>query len=262
MSWLQLPDPHLFLLFTLVFIRVSGLVMSAPIFSMPEVPMQVRALLAFALAVLITPTQTAVAVSMPASLAGYLPMVAGELLVGLILGLGIVILLSGVQVAGQLVGQTSGLMLADVVDPASGESVPQVAHLLYLVTLAVFVAIGGHRILVSGLLHTFAAVPPGSGAMPTSLESIVGALMGLLAESFALGIRAGAPMLAALLLATLVTALVSRTLPQLNVLAIGFGLNAMVTFGVLALSLGTAAWVFQEPLESAVQTLVEAVRGP
>ena len=55
MAWLAPLDVDKFLLFTLVLTRVSGLTVTAPIYGSQEVPMQVRALLAFALAVLIVP---------------------------------------------------------------------------------------------------------------------------------------------------------------------------------------------------------------
>lgn len=259
MPWHQLPDFHLFLIFTLVLTRVSGLVMTVPIYGTPEIPMQVRALLAVALAVLITPSQAAVAVQDPGTLTGYLIVVASELFVGLILGLGIVTLFSGVQVAGQLIGRTSGLTLADVYDPASGDNVPQLGQVLFLVTMAVYVTIGGHRIVMAGLLDTFTELPPGSGLLPLSFEAIVQSIETLVAQSFTLGVRAAGPALAALLLATLVVALIGRTLPQLNAMVLGFSVNSIVTFGVVALSLGAAVWVFQDELASAVDLLVEAM---
>ncbi len=61
-----------------------------------------------------------------------------------------------------------------------------------------------------------------------------------------MAIRAAAPVVTAVLLATLVLGLISRTLPQLNVMVVGFGLNAMITFGVFFLSLGAAVLVFQD----------------
>ena len=81
-----------------------------------------------------------------------------------------------------------------------------------------------------------------------------------MAESFSLAVRGAAPAMVALLLATVVLGLISRTLPQLNILAIGFGLNAMATFLVLAVSLGTIAWLFQEQLDPAVEAIVDALR--
>ena len=246
-----------FITFTFVLARISGLVMSAPLFGSAEVPVRIRALLAFALSLLVTPVQLGVAVQMPTNLPMYAVALAGELMIGLILGLGVMILLSGVQVAGQVISQMSGMSLADVFNPGFNADVPVIANLLHMVTLAVFVIIGGHRLLVGALLDTYTFMPVGHAQLPESIGTLIASL---LTESFSLAVRGAAPAMIALLLATVVLGLISRTLPQLNVLAIGFGLNAVVTFGVLAISIGAIAWLFQEQFEPAVQAIVDALR--
>jgi flagellar biosynthetic protein FliR len=259
MDWLTQLDVEKFLLFTLVLSRVSGLTMTAPIYGTNDVPMQVRALLAVALALLITPTQWHVAVEYPGNIINYLVFIGGELLVGLCLGLGIVILFSGIQLAGQMIGRIGGLMLADVFDPSSETSVPIFSRLLFLVAMAVFVCIGGHRMVMAGLLDTFETIPPGSGALPSSIAET---FVVLITQSFCLAIRAAVPVVTALLLSTLVMGLISRTLPQLNILMVGFGLNSMLTFAMFSLTLGAAAWAFQEQVEPALEVLLEALHAP
>lgn len=259
MSWLSQLNLDTFLLFSLVLTRMSGLVMTAPIYGTQEVPLQVRALLAFALAVLITPSQLGAPVALPGTLVSYLLVLGGELAIGASLGIGITIVFSGVQLAGQMIERTSGTMLAEVFDPSLGDSVPQFARLLYLVAMAIFVSIGGHRIVMAGLLDTLATIPPGGAGLPATLADT---LVTLVTQSFVLGIRAAAPVVTALLLSTLVMGLISRTLPQLNILAVGFGMNAMLTFGTLMLSLSAAAWVFQADLEPALARLLEALHAP
>jgi len=75
-------------------------------------------------------------------------------------------------------------------------------------------------------------------------------------------IRAAAPVVTAVLLATLVLGLISRTLPQLNVMVVGFGLNAMITFGVFFLTLGASLLVFQDQIVPTVQVLFQGLRIP
>ncbi|HTQ40951.1 MAG TPA: flagellar biosynthetic protein FliR [Pirellulales bacterium] len=250
-------DTTPFIVFTFVLARVSGLVMTAPLFGSEQVPAQVRGLLAFALALMITPVQLAAPPAMPANLAFYALPLAGELLVGVLLGLGVKILLSGVQVAGQIISQMSGLSLAEVFNPDFDAEVPAIANMLHLVTLAVFAVIGGHRLLVGALLDTYRFLPVGHVMLPPALGSLT---TSLLAESFSLAVRGAAPAIVALMLATIVLGLISRTLPQLNVLAVGFGLNALASFAVLAVSIGAIAWLFQEQLEPAVQAIVDSLR--
>lgn len=247
------------LLFTFVLVRISGIVLVAPVFGTNEIPPTVRALLVSALTLLVTPTISAAPPIMPASIVDFSLIAAGELLIGLLLGLGISVFFSAFQLAGSVIGQLSGMSLGDVFNPALDESIPLFSQLLHLVTTAVYVLIGGHRMLLGGLLETFLALPPGTALVPTGIEEL---LVNLLTESFALGLRAAAPATAALLLATIVLGLISRSLPQLNVLALGFGLNALVTFGVLGISLGGAAWLVQDRLEPTFQSVVEAVVTP
>lgn len=255
-DWIAQLDLAKLLIFTLVLTRVSGLVMTAPIFGSTDVPMQIRALLAIALSVLILPSQWDAPVADPETNVQYAVVLAGELLIGLTLGLGITILFSGFQLAGQLIERMGGMMLAEVFDPGSGENVPLFSRFLYLTGLAVFLLIGGHRAVMAALLDTFSALPPGSGTVPVDIADTFVILVG---QSFSLGIRAAAPIVTALLLSTLVMGLISRTLPQLNILAVGFGANALITFGAVFFVLGAAVWVFQQQVDPTLSLLFESL---
>ena len=248
-----------FILFTLVLARVGGLTMTAPIYGTKEVPLQVRVVLAAALALLITPSQWHAAVVCPDNVVYYLVLLGGEALIGASLGLGILILMHGMTLAGQLIGQASGLMLAEVFDPALDQNVPLFSRLLFLLTVTVFVCLGGHRLVMAGLLDTFHTIPPGSGGFPDSLAD---GFVTLVSQSFSLGVRAAAPAVTALLLATLILGLVGRTLPQVNILSVGFGVNAMLAFAALGLTLGAAVWAFQGQIQPAMETILDALHTP
>jgi flagellar biosynthetic protein FliR len=248
-----------FMVFTMVLARTGALVATAPIFGSQAVPRRVRALLAVTMSLLVTPVYLGTSIPPVDHLLEYGRLLVNEVLVGLMLGLGINILFTGIQVAGQIVSQMSGLSLADVFHPAFDEDVSVFSQLFYFLTLAVFVAVGGHRIVTEALLATFASCPPGHAALG---ESFADALVSILTQSFVLGIRAAAPLLAALLLSNLVLGLISRTLPQINVIAVGFGLNSLLALGMLFLSIGAVAWTFQEPTVDVMQQIgAELVGG-
>jgi len=259
MDWLNQLSFDKFILFTLVLTRVGGLTMTAPIYGDSEVPMRVRALLALALALLIMPSQWNAAVPYPGTTLNYLVFIGGELVVGTCLGLGIMILFHGMELAGEIIGYVGGLMIAEAYDPTMDTNTPIISRLLFLVSLSVFVCIGGHRLVMAGLLDTFQTIPPGSGIFS---RSIADAFVTLMTQSFSLGIRAAAPATIALLLATLVLGLISRTVPQLNVLVLGFGLNSLLIFSALALTLGGVACAFQEQIEPALEVLLDALHTP
>jgi flagellar biosynthesis protein FliR len=252
---LDFTQHHLFI-FLLVLVRTSGLILAGPPFGSSEIPAQVRVFLAVTLAVLIYPAQMQTPLDPPLTLVGYLPAIGAELFVGFLLGSGTVLLFSGVQLAGQIVGQMSGMTLADLYSPGFDANVPLLSQLLYMVALAIFLLSGGHRLAMTGFLDTFVAIPPGSMSLSTSLADTS---VTLLVQSFSLGIRIAAPATAALLLASLVLGIISRTLPQLNVMALGFGLNALATFGMLAASLAGMAWLLQDEIETTLRVVLTAV---
>ncbi len=245
------------MLFTLVLARVTGLVTVLPTLAGEYIPMQVRALLAVALALVLTPTQWHAQPLPPGNLMDYLVMMTGEFLLGLVLGLGIMILMTGLQVGGQVISQMSGMSLADVFAPGVDATVPLFSNLLWLLGMATFVIMGGHRASIDALLRTYSVLPVGEAGAVGSLGRTVVMLM---TQSFALGVRVAAPAIIALLLATIVLGLIGRTMPQLNILVLGFGINAMVTSIVLAASIGAAAYLFQDYFDPVLKALLESLR--
>lgn len=241
-----------FLIFVLVLTRVSSLLLTLPVFGTATVPWQVRALLAVGVSLMLTPLFWAQPLPRPENLLMFGTILAREAVLGLSLGLAILILLSGMQLAGQIISQTSGMTLADVANPTFETSVPLFSQILELLALAIFFLVGGHRQVIDALLRSFAWQPPGSGTLP---DGVVAALTEITAQSFDVGIRAAAPVMVALIIATLVVALISRTLPQLNAIAVGLNFNSLIVLGMLALCLGTGAWVFQEKLGEAIETV-------
>ena len=247
-----------FLVFVFVLSRVSGLIMTVPLLSSRSVPLHLRAMLTVALSLLITPTFWGVSALDPQSLLNLGILLGKEFVLGMTLGLVIMILFMGLQVAGQIVSQMSALSLAEVFDPAYDSNMSIFSQLFEVIALSCFLLIGGHRQVMTGLLETFQWMPPGD---VTFSDGIVAALSEITAHSFLLGIRAAAPTIVALLLSILVLGLISRTLPQLNILAVGFSLNAIVLIGTLALTLGSIVLLFQDHVEPTVEMTLQALRA-
>lgn len=215
MNSLAILNVEKFLIFTLVLTRTSGLLIASPVFGSTQAPATVRALISLALAALIMPSQWFATLPYPGSLLVYVLVIGSELVIGLVLGMGISILLGGIQMAGDMVSRVGGLTLSEIFDPTTSSNVPLFSQLLGLLSTALFMILGGHRMLLGGLLDTFSAIPPGGGlAMffgtgngasdPGFLASLVQMFLLLITQSFHVAIRAAAPVVTAVLLATLV----------------------------------------------------------
>ncbi|MCE9556295.1 MAG: flagellar biosynthetic protein FliR, partial [Planctomycetes bacterium] len=107
------------------------------------------------------------------------------------------------------------------------------------------------------LLETFQQLPPGMAASVVSLGETV---LTLVTQSFQLGIRGAAPALAALTLSTIALAIVGRSVPQLNILSLGLGVNSLIAMSVMIAAVGLTAQLLGNQLEPTLSTLVEAMK--
>lgn len=242
--------------FVLVSARVSGLFLAAPLWSMAGMPKSVRAAAAVLLSVILLPALGPVP-RLPDDQLAMSVILASETLVGLAIGLTGAFLMHGVVLAGEVMSMQMGLSLGQALGSLPEGATVGVGQLLGYFALTIYLTFGGHLTLYQGLAASFAAIPPGQ-----ALVSLAGGreIADLAGTVFSVGIRAAAPVMVALLVATLLLAFVSRTVPQLNVMALGFGMNVTVLLGTLAFSLGTVVWVFQEEVTAALLLMQEAIK--
>src|SRR5262249_50780948 len=149
--------------------RVGSLLMTLPVLGTATTPWQVRALLAGGISLILTPLFWGQLVPQPENLMMLGVLLVRESILGLALGLAVMILLSGLQLAGQVISQTSGMTLADVANPTFDTTVPLFSQILEMLATAVFFLAGGHRQVMDALLRSFAWMPPGNGRLPDNL---------------------------------------------------------------------------------------------
>jgi flagellar biosynthetic protein FliR len=241
-----------FLMFTLVFARVGGLMAFAPVFGATSVPPRVRFLIAVALALVIAPVVGDAKVPWPSTFVGIAWLVIGEIAVGLLLGLGMQALFTGVQMGGHAIAQQTGMSLSGVFDPQFGTETTAVGQLYYLLSLAIFLIVGGHRLVMAALIDSFQAVPPAGTGITADAIHVLVALVG---QSFSLAARVAAPAVVCLMLAGLAMGIVSRTAPQVNILTVGFAVRTMLGLAAVAVSLFGVALLMREQVPAFIDAL-------
>ena len=250
---------QLVFIFSCVLVRLLPLTLLWPGVGGRFVPLRLRISLALVLTLWITSLHAAAARREPTGLAELGVGLGFELLLGLGLALGVLVLLMGLQLAGSLVGQLSGLSLSDVGDPAAAWGVTALDRFFGLLTLAALLAVNGHRRVIEALLAGFEAVPPGT--RPPAVD-VAPLLAELLTRSFQLGLRAAAPIGFSLLLATVVMGLLARTIPQLNSIGLGLSINLALLLAMSCLSLGVLSWLFEQHVVEGLELLTQAWGGP
>ena len=239
----------------LVLTRLGMLLMSMPAIGV-GVPRRVKALLALTMTALLLPAiaDRPSMQNLPElnHLANLAIAIAREAMVGLLIGGTIQIVITGIQLAGEAITSTGGMQLGDSVDPTTQSSMPAMARMVVMLVTAVMLLGGGHRVVLGLLVESFDYVPPGNVVFHDSMmQAVIDCMTGALAS----GVRVSAPVVAALLLSNLVTGLISRTMPQINVLAIGLSVNSLALLVVTSLTIGSVAWIFQDDLAANVERL-------
>ena len=237
--------------YLLVLARVAGLIIFAPFFGSAAIPLRFRLALVVILSLALF-TLVAGTFSPPTDLAGFVPALLGELLVGLILGLAAALIFVGVRLAGLLIGQQMGISLADVFDPSFEGHASILGRLFFLLTIVLFLLLGGHRALIGALVNSFSSVAPGTFS-PASVP--LASLSALFSDAYLLAIRFAAPALVAVFLAGVSMSFIARAVPQLNMMSVGFPVQISTATLVLIISLGSVCLAFQTSLGLALQSV-------
>jgi flagellar biosynthetic protein FliR len=231
------------------FLRISALLVVAPIFSAGSVTVRVRLLLAVLFVALVAPLlPTPVGVD-PLSGVGVL-IALREIAIGLVMGFLLQMVFSTVVVAGETLAMSMGLGFAMSVDPQNGVQVPVVSQLNVILATLLFLAIDGHLLLLAALADSFQVLPiDGAG-----LDAVTfGNLVGLGGQIFASALLLALPALTAVLMVNIAFGVITRAAPQLNIFAVGFPVTIMVGFIFMLLSLPAFLGALQRFIERGLQ---------
>lgn len=230
-----IPDwPRVLTAGVLVMVRVSGLMVFAPLFSSAAIAPRIKAGFVIAITALLAPVvgvipQSHAELSMSALL--------GELAVGLTFGFTLSLLTESLLFAGQLIGMEFSFSLVNLLDPNSNIQTPVLGQLFNWVGLLVLIGAGLDRTLLAAMMRSFAVVPVGQAVMKaTTCAALADMTGGILLA----GMQLAAPVIAAALTVEVMVALVGRISPQLPVMVVGIPLKTLVSYGVLIGSL--AVW--------------------
>jgi flagellar biosynthesis protein FliR len=244
--------------FVLVSARLSGLMLTAPLWSMTNLPRLARAAITVLLAVMLLPSVPATRLP-DEMLALPLPL-ALELVVGLVIGLTAAILVQGVALAGEVISLQMGLSLAPQLAPMPDLQVSGVGLILSNLVVLIYVGIGGHLMLLRGLADSLRTLPPG---LPMDLAGGRDAAVAV-GGMFRCAVSAAAPVMVTLLIAEVTIALLSRAVPQINAMMISFpvsiGVGLVMTGAALPfVAASIEGWMHQLP--GSVDALVGALRA-
>lgn len=192
----------------------------------------------------------------PARILDFLGLAAGEICLGLLLGIGANLILQGFRMAGQLIDQQTGLGLVASAGIDDGEDGSVMGELLFWMGNLLLLLLGGHLLLVSTLLETFRTFPPGCGSTPLEIIPVAGQLI---QQSLSLALQLSAPVIAAHILVGLIVAHASSVAPQFQSVGTDTVLKIVIALGVLTLALTGTTERLIELIPGTQQTILQAL---
>jgi len=241
-------------LFFLILVRVFAMISVAPLFSSDAVPGIVRIGLSFFVGIAIFPWVQASGYPLPDSALGYVGILVGELLIGLLQGFFLVMVYSVFQMAGGYIAQQMGFNASEVFDPLAQVEQPVLGQFLNLSAMAVFLTAGGfQQIFLTNVWASFHALRATDFfARPDFIsQHLVSDLSSLFARSFLLSL----PILGVLLLSTISLGVIGKAAPQMNLMMMGFPINIGLGFLVMMAAMPFLVQAFSSVVDNGYSSL-------
>lgn len=239
------------------FIRISAMLLVAPVFGTRNVNVRARLGLGLLLALLVAPQLTTQPQVDPLSLAGVVVAIH-QALIGIAMGFVMQLVFSALTQAGEAIALSMGLGFASTLDPVGGVQVPMVSQYYMILATLIFLALNGHLVLLGVLLHSFDTLPVTAGGLT---RDDLWAVVSFASTMFAGGLLIALPAVASLLLVNLAMGVITRAAPQLNIFAVGFPLTILAGFIIILLTLPGLTARIGELLIAAFPLIQQLVRA-
>ncbi|MCR8746732.1 fused FliR family export protein/FlhB family type III secretion system protein [Romboutsia lituseburensis] len=156
-----------------------------------------------------------------------------ETITGLVLGYITSICFTSLQIAGSLIDQQLGLAMANIYDPNTKEQSTLMKNIMYWMGIIIFFNMNGHHMLITGIQHSFELVGIGESILSNNFSYVINVFI----QYFVIGFKIAVPIIVSLIITDLIMGLISRSVPQLNVMIIGMPLKLLVgiVFFIIAL---------------------------
>jgi len=225
---MSLLDTEYILRVLLVFVRVSGLLLAAPVFRQQTIPVQVRILIGVILAYSLAGFATGPLPDYVTHDVGFALVVLVEAGTGLVMGFTARIIFWAVTFAGTIMGYQMALSLAQTYNPISGASSNPLGQILSYALLLAFLLADGHHFLLRALAQSFEVVPLGGAALAAAGPP----LLEWMGDFFRLAVRLAAPFLVILFLTDIALGIFARLVPQANLFTLSLPAKLLVGVGI------------------------------
>ncbi len=238
------------IVFFLLFSRIGGVMAFFPFYSHTSISVMVKSAFIFYLSILFFPAVTLSVV--PVNISDLALMVLSEFMLGFIAGLVLNMIFGALGLAGMQIAMVMGFSMASVMDPATGTNTPIISNILTLLAIMMLLAFDGHHLILLFLNETMGSIELG-GFYPKPF--IWEYLSSAFTHLFVMGFIIAFPIMALSILSDVIFGMLMKTMPQFNLLVVGFPIKIFLSIMVLAAVLGAMMNIFKREFLEAFEFL-------
>ena len=214
--------------YLMVFFRIIGFLIIAPLFSSRNVLSMMKAGLAMLISILVVPTMVDTNfLTIDSSLLLFFIYGISEFAIGLSLGFVATLFFDSINLAGQLIDMQMGFGIVNVVDPQSGAQMPVMGTFKYFLTMFFYLSVNGHILLLDALIKSYQIIPLGNFSVDMNLMNFI---IYVTTNLFVIALKIALPYVGALFATDFILGIIARTVPQMNVFMIGMPLKIGIGF--------------------------------
>lgn len=242
-------------LFSMIAMRISGLIFMNPLFGRRNVPNNAKAAMVLVFTFLVYSTMEEPELSYEfASSFLYGFFLLKEFLVGYVLGYVMELFFFVITHAGSIIDFHMGLSMSMVYDPQTNAQIAMSGNLYQIFYTLIFFAVDGHLVLIRMLLRSGELVPYGEVVFTQGLAL---AVLDLFRGCVVLAVRFAFPIIAIEFLVEVAVGIMMKVAPQVNVFVINIQIKIAVGFLVLLFLLSPMKSWLEDLMHQMLMTMQE-----
>ncbi len=233
------------------FIRISAMMMTAPIFSAQSIPVRYRIAIAFVITLLVVP------ILPPLPLVDFISgeallIAIHQVIIGAIMGFALQLAFNLFVMSGHILAMQAGLGFSMMNSPQDGVQVTVVGQLYLMLVTFLFLALDGHLILIREVINSFNLLPIGISGISTTGHWM---LVSWGSQMFQSAVMMVLPAMTALLMVNVSFGVMSKASPQLNPFSVGFLITIIFAFVIIYITLPSMLPYFERIMTEIFQLI-------
>ncbi len=229
------------IIFFLLFSRIGGMMAFFPFFSHMSIPVSVKTALSLYLTFLFFPVVQFTGIEF--TIGSMIIAVMSEFSLGFIAGLALNLIFGALGLAGMQVSMVMGFSMATVMDPTTQTNSPIISQIFTLLAILTLLAFNGHHLIILFLSESVSHIALGTFYPQEYMWTY---LSDGFTHMFVMGFIIAFPIIAISLLSDVIFGMLMKTMPQFNLLVVGFPIKIFLSVMVLMAVLGSMMGIFKK----------------